>query len=45
MTYLPDNLKLFYVGRKESAATATGILQVHNEEQEGLVNQAFADIN
>jgi len=44
MTVLPDKIKLFYVGRKESAATATGILQVHNEEQQGLVKQAFAQL-
>jgi len=41
MTVLPENLKLFYVGRKECAATATGMLHVHNEEQAGLVKQAF----
>ncbi|MFH1050490.1 MAG: multifunctional oxoglutarate decarboxylase/oxoglutarate dehydrogenase thiamine pyrophosphate-binding subunit/dihydrolipoyllysine-residue succinyltransferase subunit [bacterium] len=45
MTILPEKLKLFYVGRKESAATATGILQVHNDEQTGLVKQAFAKLS
>ena len=32
-----------YVGRPESAATATGSYKRHNEEQKRLVEQAFAD--
>ncbi|MFC2131555.1 multifunctional oxoglutarate decarboxylase/oxoglutarate dehydrogenase thiamine pyrophosphate-binding subunit/dihydrolipoyllysine-residue succinyltransferase subunit [Bacteroidota bacterium] len=44
MSILPDNIKLYYVGRKESAATATGLLQIHNEEQEGLIKQAFVTL-
>ena len=44
MNLLPDNVKLFYVGRKESAATATGLLRIHLEEQNGLVKQAFEDM-
>jgi 2-oxoglutarate dehydrogenase E1 component len=45
MNLLPDNVKLFYVGRKESAATATGLLRIHLEEQTGLVKQAFEELS
>jgi multifunctional 2-oxoglutarate metabolism enzyme len=44
MNILPDNVKLFYVGRQESASTATGYLKIHNEEQKGLIKQAFAEL-
>jgi 2-oxoglutarate dehydrogenase E1 component len=45
MNVLPDSVKLFYVGRKESASTATGLLKVHLEEQSGLVKQAFGELS
>jgi len=41
MNILPDDVKLFYVGRKESASTSTGYLNIHLQEQTGLIKQAF----
>ena len=45
MSLLPDNIKLYYVGRRESASTATGFLITHNEEQSGIIQQAFSELS
>jgi 2-oxoglutarate decarboxylase len=40
---LPDRFKLSHVARYESASPATGSAQVHAQEQEELIEEAFAD--
>ena len=45
MSLLPEKIKLFYVGRNDGAATATGMLNVHLEEQQGLIKQSFAELS
>jgi 2-oxoglutarate dehydrogenase E1 component len=39
---LPAGRSLRYVGRPESASTATGSFRVHEEEEAGLLREAFA---
>ncbi|CAN5680602.1 multifunctional oxoglutarate decarboxylase/oxoglutarate dehydrogenase thiamine pyrophosphate-binding subunit/dihydrolipoyllysine-residue succinyltransferase subunit [soil metagenome] len=40
---LPDRLELSHAARYESASPATGSMQVHAQEQEDLMEAAFAD--
>ncbi|MBA3349214.1 MAG: hypothetical protein H0T12_01535, partial [Actinobacteria bacterium] len=40
---LPDRLKLSHAGRAESASPATGSVAIHKQEQEDLMEAAFAD--
>lgn len=37
-----NNQKLYYAGRALSASPATGLAKIHQQEQESLVQQAFA---
>ncbi|MDQ3646775.1 MAG: thiamine pyrophosphate-dependent enzyme, partial [Actinomycetota bacterium] len=39
---LPDGVKLTYAARAESASPATGSARVHEQEQQDLMQQAFA---
>jgi 2-oxoglutarate dehydrogenase E1 component len=39
---LPAGRSLRYVGRPESASTATGSFRVHEEEEAALLREAFA---
>jgi 2-oxoglutarate dehydrogenase complex dehydrogenase (E1) component-like enzyme len=40
---LPDRLELSHAGRAESASPATGSMAIHKQEQEELMEAAFAD--
>ena len=40
---LPDRLELGHAGRAESASPATGSMAIHKQEQEELMEAAFAD--
>lgn len=40
---LPDRLELSHAGRAESASPATGSIAIHKQEQEDLMEAAFAD--
>jgi multifunctional 2-oxoglutarate metabolism enzyme len=40
---LPDRLELSHAGRAESASPATGSIAIHKQEQEELMEAAFAD--
>jgi 2-oxoglutarate dehydrogenase E1 component len=39
---LPNNSRLGYAGRKESASPAAGHLKIHNKEQADLVKEALS---
>lgn len=39
------NKHLKYVGRKESAATATGSFSIHIQEQKAILNEAFSNLD
>jgi 2-oxoglutarate dehydrogenase E1 component len=39
---LPDGVELGYIGRDEAASPATGVYQVHLDEQQEIVEQALA---
>jgi hypothetical protein len=42
LSSLPDRLTLDYIARPESASPATGSARVHEQEQQEMIDRAFA---